>query len=73
MMALTILNIQDDRLVATHEGKVVATITNLVEFRAAQLVAARETGGLYCSSSIDFPEESTSNPAVIAFCRMLRS
>ncbi len=25
----------------------------------------------YCSSSIDFPEEYTSDPAVIAFCRSL--
>lgn len=63
-MSRTILTIIDDSLVAVKHGVVVSEIHTYTDF-----LRAESSGSVFCSSTLDFPEESTSNRAVIALCR----
>lgn len=62
------LSIKDGKLVLeTPTGQ-------LVEITSLDHLAEVASGdSVMCSSSIDFPEDDTSDPAVIAMCRELRS
>lgn len=65
---MTIISIVSDLLVAVKHGVVTAQINNLTDFY-------RVVGSSYSvsfSSSVDFPEEFTSRPEVIALCREIR-
>lgn len=67
---ITLLTIEDNKIVAKRSGMTVAVITSL-----ADLSTLREKYGnrTYASSSLDFPEEYTSDPAVIELAQSIRS
>jgi hypothetical protein len=67
---MKILTFDDGKLVVKEHGTVVARITSIEEFNAA---CAANDGRMMCSSSVDFPHEYTTDPALIALCAEIRS
>jgi len=66
---MTILTIVSGSLVAVKHGVVTANIDSMADVLRVQAADY----SLSVSSSVDFPEEYTSNPKVIALCREIRS
>ena len=65
-----ILTVHDGKLVVMNgSDNVVAVVTSVEEFNA---LAEANGGSMLVSSSVDFPEESTSDPVVIALANAIR-
>lgn len=68
------LTVKGDRILAMYRGANGGEVTKVIDSVECLRDTARSLGGeVYCSSSLDFPEESTSNEATIALAHAIRS
>ena len=74
-MAVKILAVRDGRLMLTENGpngEVLEELRTVEDVNAAMDAMAARGDTLMCSSSVDFPDESTDDQNVIELCRMIR-